>query len=164
VKKFLALLIFAAACAPKVTTTTKTTPVEPASPPSAEAPRAPNQTGGATARAAVEEFLSAVRAGDIQAMSVLFGTKSGPSRDNMSRDENEKRLVILQCYFNHDKSRILGESPGDDGQRVVEAELTKQGIVRTPSFYAVQGPSNRWYVNNMEIAAVRDFCRKAPGT
>ena len=163
-KKFLALLIFAAACAPKVTTTTKTTPVEPASPTSVETPRASNQTGGATARAAVEEFLSAVRAGDIQAMSVLFGTKSGPSRDNMSRDENEKRLVILQCYFNHDKSRILGESPGDDGQRVVEVEVIKQGVIRTPSFYAVQGPSNRWYVNNMEIAAVRDFCRKAPGT
>ena len=153
-----------AACAPKVTTTTTTSPVDTAPAPVTETPRASNETGGSTARVAVEQFLTAVRAGDIQAMSVLFGNKNGPSRDNMGRDELEKRLVILQCYFNHDKSRILSESPGEDGQRIVEAELIKQGVTRTPNFYAVQGPSNRWYVNNMEIAAVRDFCRKAPGT
>ena len=93
-------------------------------------------------------------------MSVLFGTKSGPSRDQMSREELEKRLVILQCYFDHDKFRILGESPGESGHRVVEVELTKSGVTRSPSFYAIPGPGSRWYVDNMEIAAVRDFCRK----
>ncbi len=93
-------------------------------------------------------------------MSVIFGNNKGPSRDNMNRDELEKRLVILQCYFNHDKFRILSETPGESGHRVVEVELTRQGNIRTPAFYAVQGPQNRWYVDNMEIAAVRDFCRK----
>jgi len=93
-------------------------------------------------------------------MSVLFGTNHGPSRDNMNRDELEKRLVILQCYFNHDKFRILSESPGESGHRVIEVELTKQGNIRTPNFYAVSGPESRWYIDNMEIAAVRDFCRK----
>lgn len=93
-------------------------------------------------------------------MSVIFGNNKGPSRDNMNRDELEKRLVILQCYFNHDKFRILSETPGESGHRVVEVELTRQGNIRTPAFYAVLGPQNRWYVDNMEIAAVRDFCRK----
>jgi hypothetical protein len=101
-----------------------------------------------------------VKAQDIQAMSVLFGTSNGPSRDNMNRDELEKRLVILQCYFNHDKFRILSESPGESGHRVLEVELSRDGNLRTPNFYAVPGPSNRWYIDNMEIAAVRDFCRK----
>ena len=96
-------------------------------------------------------------------MSVIFGTKSGPSRDNMDREELEKRLVILQCYFNHEKFRILGESPGESGHRVIKAELTKQSVTRAPNFYAIQGPGSRWYVDNMEIAAVRDFCR-TPGT
>ncbi|HEX6574169.1 MAG TPA: hypothetical protein VF042_04290 [Gemmatimonadaceae bacterium] len=163
-KKFLGLLFIVAACAPKVTTKTTTAPVEPSTPVVTEQPRASNETGGATARSAVEQFLAAARAGDLQAMSVTFGTKNGPSRDNMSRDELEKRLVILQCYFNHDKSRILGESPGESGHRIIEAELTKQGISRTPNFYAIQGPGSRWYVDNMEIAAVRDFCRKTSGT
>jgi hypothetical protein len=160
VKKSLVLLFVLAACGPKVTTTTTASPVG-APPAPAPAPAAvANVTGAPSARNAVEQFLNAVHAQDIQAMSVIFGTKSGPSRDNMNREELEKRLVILQCYFNHDKFRILGESPGDGGHRIVEAELTKQGISRTPNFYAVQGPESRWYVDNMEIAEVRDFCRK----
>jgi hypothetical protein len=93
-------------------------------------------------------------------MSVIFGTSSGPSRDNMNREELEKRLVILQCYFNHEKYRILSESPGDGGHRVIEVELMKQGNARTPNFYAIGGPGGRWYIDNMEIAAVRDFCRQ----
>lgn len=158
-KKHLALLFLLAACAPKTTTTTTTSPVgpAPANPPAASS----NVTGAGTARSAVEQFLTAVRAQDIQAMSVIFGTNSGPSRDNMNREELEKRLVILQCYFNHDTSRFLNESPGADNHRVIEMELTKQGVKRTPSFYAVPGPHNRWYVDNMEIAAVQDFCRRS---
>jgi hypothetical protein len=161
VKKSIVLLFLLAACAPKVTTSTTTAPVGAPGTPPAPAPVAPvsNLTGGASPRSAVEQFLNAVRAQDIQAMSVIFGTKNGPARDNMNREELEKRLVILQCYFNHDKFRILSELPGESGHRVVEVELSRQGNLRTPSFYAVPGPQNRWYVDNMEIAAVRDFCR-----
>lgn len=110
---------------------------------------------------AVEQFLSAVRAQDIQAMSVVFGTSHGPSRDNMDRDQLDKRLIILQCYFNHDKFRILGENPGEDGHRVFVVELTRGRLTRTPRFYAVQGPDRRWFIDNMEIAAVREFCRES---
>ena len=159
-KKSLALLVLLAACAPKVTTTTNTGTIQPSAPTS-EPQRTSNVTGGSTARSAVEQFLAAVKAQDLQAMSVIFGTSKGPSRDNMNREELEKRLVILQCYFNYEKYRILSEFPGDDGHRVIEVELSKQGNLRTPNFYVVQGPSNRWYIDNMEIAAVRDFCRTA---
>jgi hypothetical protein len=159
VKKHLALLFVLVACGPRVTTTTSTGSVDQPTPVT-EPPRSSNVTGGSTARSAVEDFLAAVRAQDLQAMSVIFGTSSGPSRDNMNREELEKRLVILQCYFNHEKYRILSESPGDGGHRVIEVELMKQGNARTPNFYAIGGPGGRWYIDNMEIAAVRDFCRQ----
>jgi hypothetical protein len=61
--------------------------------------------------------------------------------------------------FSHDKFHILGESPGDGGHRVIATELTRGTNTRTPRFYVIQGPSNRYYIDNMEIAAVRDFCR-----
>ena len=93
-------------------------------------------------------------------MSVIFGTSKGPSRDNMDRTELEKRLIILQCYFSSDKFRIVDEFPGETGHRVMTVELTKGSNTRTPKFYAILGPSNRYYIDNMEIAAVRDFCRK----
>ncbi len=160
-KKILIALVLFTACSRAATTTTTSTGPVGATPAPAPAPSTvnPNITGGASPRAAVEAFLTAVRAQDIQAMSVIFGTTRGPARDNMNRDELEKRLVILQCYFNHDKFRILRDLPGDAGHRIVVAEVTRGSNVRTPSFYTIAGPGGRFYVDNMEIAAVRDFCR-----
>ncbi|MEO5902607.1 MAG: hypothetical protein ABIQ55_01195 [Gemmatimonadaceae bacterium] len=164
-KKFLLALCFLAACSrATTTTTTKTRPVGAPRAKTKPAPAAPRAesglTGAATPRGAVLDFLAAVKSQDIQAMSVIFGTKGGPSRDNMDRNELEKRLIILQCYFSNDKFRITGEAPGEGGHRIFTVELTKGGNIRTPRFYSVAGPSNRYYVDNMEIAAVRDFCRK----
>jgi hypothetical protein len=160
-KTLLALLLLAACSRASTTTSTTTGPIGAEAPPPATAPSAnPNIAGGATPRAAVEQFLNAVRAQDIQAMSVNFGTSRGPSRDNMARDELEKRLIILQCYFNHDKFRILRELPGENNHRVIVVELTRGTITRSPSFYTIAGPGGRFFVDNMEIAAVRDFCRR----
>lgn len=160
-KRTLLALFLLTACSRAATTTTTTTgPVASTSPAPSSPTRANNPgTGATSAVGAVEQFLLAVRAQDIQAMSSIFGTSRGPARDNMNSDELEKRLIILQCYFNHDKFRILGESPGDGGHRIVATELTRGANTRTPRFYTIKGPSNRYYVDNMEIAAVRDFCR-----
>lgn len=161
-KKYLLAFFLVAACS-RTTTTTRNAPItpQPAKPGTAPSTRSSDRmAGAATAKGAVEEFLVAVKAQDIQAMSVLFGTGRGPARDNMDREELEKRLIILQCYFSHDKFRIVNEFPGEAGHRVVTVELTKGSNTRNPKFYAIAGPSNRFYVDNMEIAAVRDFCRK----
>ncbi len=164
-KKFLPALLLLAACSH----TTKRTTTEPIprrrSEPARTREPAPTRasdrlTGAPTARAAVSNFLDAVKAEDLQAMSVIFGTSHGPSRDNIERSELDKRLVILQCYFTHDKFRIVDDSPGEGGHRIVTTELTRGANTRTPRFYVIAGPGNRWYVDNMEIAAVRDFCRK----
>jgi hypothetical protein len=97
-------------------------------------------------------------------MSVVFGTNRGTSRDNMDSEELDKRLIILQCYFNHDKSRMLAETPGEGGHRVFTVELTRGRFTKSPRFYTIQGPDNRWFVDNMEIAAVREFCREPAPT
>ncbi|MGH9421180.1 MAG: hypothetical protein ACRD3J_14480 [Thermoanaerobaculia bacterium] len=164
-KKFLpALLLISVACSHS-TRTVSTEPLprhrtEPARKPEPETRSSERLTGASTPRGAVTAFLEGVQAGDLQAMSVIFGTSRGPSRDNMDRSELDKRLVILQCYFTHDKFRIVDESAGEGAHRIVTTELTRGSNTRTPKFYVIQGPSNRWYVDNMEIAAVRDFCRK----
>ncbi|MEO8575469.1 MAG: hypothetical protein ABI556_02155 [Gemmatimonadales bacterium] len=164
-KRSLIALVFVTACShPATTTTTTTAPIGAPGAGTAPATSTPPRTidqapGAATPRLAVENFLNAVHAQDIQAMSGIFGTNRGPSRDNMNREELEKRLIILQCYFNHDKFRIVSESPGEGGHRIVATELTRGTNNRTPRFYVIPGPANRYYVDNMEIAAVRDFCR-----
>lgn len=122
-------------------------------------------TGAVSPQFAVDQFLLAARARDIQAMSKVFGTDKGPARETMDRNELEKREVILACYFNTDSYRILGVTPGRADHRDVSVELKKNNLNRVTTFYAIQGPAGRWYVDNMDIAAVRDFCgNNAPST
>lgn len=95
-------------------------------------------------------------------MSLVWGTSKGSARDNMERAQLEKREVILQCYFNYDTFRVLGESPTSEIRRMVRVELQRDGRTRTPTIYTVLGPNGRWYVENLDIAAVKDFCGMAP--
>ena len=110
-------------------------------------------------RPALAEFLASVRAQDLQAMSGAWGDKDGAVRDNkkMSRQEMEQRELLLMCYFRHDKYRVLGESPGQDNERVLSVELTKGTLTRTTNFYLTKA-SDRWYVRSADIEPVRDLC------
>lgn len=118
-----------------------------------------NDGAGAMApRLAVDAFLDAVRTEDLQAMGATWGTVRGPARETIERTELEKRVIILQCYLQHDSYRVLSEVPGDEGRRVVRVEITRGTQKRQPSLHTVQGPGGRWYVENVELAAVRDFC------
>ena len=119
-------------------------------------------TGTATPRAAVEAFLGAVRAQDLQAMSVVWGTRKGPARDVVDREQLEKRELIMQCFFAHDEFRIQGDSPGENESRVFRVSLTKGPLTRETNFYTVRGPSDRWYVERADIEPVKDLCREIP--
>jgi hypothetical protein len=119
-------------------------------------------TGAPAPRTAVEQFLAAVRAQDLQAMSIIWGTDKGPTRDQIERRELEKRELIMQCMFAHDRFRILGETGGVGGRRVFSVELTRGRIVRVTNFTTIQGPSERWYVESADIEPVKDLCRQMP--
>ena len=110
-------------------------------------------------RPALAEFLAAVRSQDLQAMSGAWGDKDGAVRDNrkMSREEMEQRELLLMCYFRHDRYRVLGESPGMDGERIMSVELTKGTLTRTTNFYVTRG-GQRWFVRSADIEPVRDLC------
>jgi hypothetical protein len=115
------------------------------------------QAGGP--RPALDAFLASVRAQDLQAMAGVWGDRDGSVRDSnkMSRDEMEKRELLLMCYFRHDKYRVLGETPGTNGERVFQVELTRGTIHRTTNFYITAG-GDRWYVRNADIEPVKDLC------
>jgi hypothetical protein len=120
-------------------------------------------TGAPSAQMAVDQFLKAVNAKDLQAMSTAWGTSNGPARETMDRSDLEKREIILACYFAHDSYRVVSEQPGAKGHRDVRIELKKGNLTRQTTFYTIKGPGDRWYVENMDIASVRDFCGN-PGT
>lgn len=116
--------------------------------------------GASAARGAVEKFLAAVRAEDLQAMSTVWGSERGPARDIIpDRAELEKREIVMQCYLSHDRYRILGDLAGDDKRRVFRVELTKGDLTRVTTFTAVPGPSQRWYVLEADLEPVKDLCK-----
>lgn len=114
--------------------------------------------GAPTPRLAVEQFLNAARAGDIQAMTAVWGTSRGPARETMERTELERRAIILQCFVTHDSFRIVSEAPSDGGRRVFIVSLIRGTRNRQTSFFTIAGPGQRWYVERVDLAAIRDFC------
>jgi len=117
-------------------------------------------TGAAAPRLAVEQFMAAVKAQDLQAMSVVWGTPKGPARDQLERTELEKREIIMQACYDHESYRILDEGPAPDNERVVRVEVKRGRKTATPSFMVVKGPSERWYVRDAGITAMKDFCTR----
>ncbi|MEO6526455.1 MAG: hypothetical protein ABIP93_07515 [Gemmatimonadaceae bacterium] len=117
--------------------------------------------GSAGPRSALDAFLSAIRAKDLQALGAVWGDKDGAIRDTkrLSREEVEKRELLLMCYFSHESFKVLSDSPAPGGERVMAVTLTKGTLQRTTNFYLVSG-ENRWYVRNADVEPVRDLCSK----
>jgi hypothetical protein len=117
-------------------------------------------TGAPTPRTAVDGFLHAVKAQDLQAMSTVWGNKKGPARDAIERNELEKRELIMQCYLGHERYDIVNESPGEAGRRLFRVALTKGRLTRETKFTTIEGPSGRWYVEDVDLAPTVDLCKQ----
>lgn len=143
-KKLLIGLLLLAACSSRTTELPAT--------------RAAGATG---ARPALDAFLSAIRAKDLQALGAAWGDKNGAIRDSkrISRDELEKRELVLMCYFNHDSYKVLNEAPSQNGERVMTVSLTRGTLTRTTDFFLTSG-GDRWYVRTANMEPVRDLCSK----
>ena len=143
------LLLTAGAC------TKRTTVVPPTTTPT---PTTAAASQG-TPRQALDTFLSAANAQDLQAMAGVWGDKDGSVRASgkMGREEIEKREIIMMCYLRHDRYRVVSDAPSVDNERVLGVELTKGKISRTSNFnLATDG--TRWYVRSANVEALRDLC------
>jgi hypothetical protein len=147
VKKLAILLLFvgAASCRQKVVET-------PA--PAVDA----NVSGAANPREAVQRFMAAAKAQDLQAMSMIWGSAAGPVRSTMGQQEIEQREVILIGCLKHDNYRVMPDSPAAGGERVIPVEVRYKELTRSTNFHAVLGPSRRWYVRTFDLESLRDIC------
>jgi len=144
VKRFVAVLVFLAACS------------------SAGQPAATSVSGAAvgadTPRQAIQAFLAAAHSQDLKAMALVWGTNDGPARDVVDHKQLEKRELIMQCYVSHDSYAILNEVPGEKGARVLSVSLTKGQLARQSKFTTVKGRGDRWYVEDVELEPLKDLC------
>jgi hypothetical protein len=145
VKKLLIGFLLLAACSTRTTELPSTRP-------------APASTGP---RPALDAFLGAIRSKDLQALGANWGDKDGPIRDSkrISRDDLEKRELLLMCYFNHDSFTVLNDEAAAGGERKMTVRLTKGTLSRTTDFLLASAP-DRWYVRTGNVEPVRDLCSR----
>lgn len=145
-------LIAIAACTSQTTTKVSTAPK----------PAVPGQPGAADPRTAIAGFLGAVKTQNLQELSAYWGTKDGAVRDlgSMSRDEMEKRELLMMCYLRHDSYRIATEAPAAADERVFAVQLTAGTLTATTNFYAVVSSKGRWFVRQVDLEPVAEFCRR----
>jgi hypothetical protein len=119
-----------------------------------------NLTGETTSKRAVETFMRAVKAQDLQQMATAWGTAKGPARDQMDRETLEKRLIVIQCMLQHDAYSFLEAQPRlqTGGRHEYPVEVRKGRLKAKTSFTTVPGPSQRWYVEIVDVEPLRDFC------
>lgn len=144
-------LLFAGACTSR-SSEVVTTPA-PTSTPIVTGP------GAAAPRTAVDAFLAAIAAQDIQVLSGIWGDKNGPVRDSriFPRADMEQRSLYLMRCLKHDRFRVLGESPAADGERVFQVELTRGTTVKVTDFFTARG-GDRWFVRDVRMEPVRELC------
>jgi len=151
VKKLITTLVLLAACQSTSTSTPATTATTPVV-------LHGNQTGAVDAATAIRGFLAAAKQTDLQAMGALWGNAQGPARDQWPREELEKRELVMMCYLKHDKYDVLGDAPNPGGTRAVIVSMTLGDMTRSTNFEVVRGPESRWYVQNVDVKPLQEFC------
>lgn len=124
--------------------------------------RAP-EPGASSSTRAVEQFLAAARAQDLQALSAVWGNEESPVRDRVERQELERRLLIMMCHLRHDESRIGPVQAGEGGRSIHPVEL-KQGQAEAVSNFTLvrNKATGRWFVEDFDMRPLRPFCTTMP--
>jgi hypothetical protein len=102
--------------------------------------------------------MAAIRIGDLQAMSAVWGTRDGLLRDHVSREELEQREVITQRCLRHDSYKVLGEASSTPGARTLSVQVMLKDLTAATDFTLAQGPDARWYVSELDLNNMQKIC------
>ncbi len=128
---------------------------------SAPVPLTGTMSGAATSRDAVDGFMRAVKAQDLQTMAAIWGTSRGPARDQLDREQLEKRLIIIQCKLDHEVWSYAEERPRllAGGKQDFRVRLKQKNAEAVTSFTTILAADGRWYVEIVDLEPLGEFCR-----
>jgi len=114
--------------------------------PAATTPQSMNQV--------VEQFLTAVKANDVERIGHLWGDQHGAAAEHMKPDVLRKRTTVLQIYLANAGFRIVeGPLPviGHDDQRTFRVELQRARCNVVTPIDVVRTGSGRWLVYDVHL-------------
>jgi hypothetical protein len=122
----------------------------------------PGSLAPADPEVTVREFLDAVKANDLTAMSLLWGNDHGPAAGYMDPQELRKRLTVIQVYLQHDSFEFAQGGnlamPGDDQMKVVPVRLLRASCIAVVPFRMVPW-SGKWLVNDIDLTPIGNPAR-----
>lgn len=126
------------------------------------APAGSSLGGAESPRAAVESYLAAARAKDLQALGAVWGDEKGATRDRIPRAQLDELELIQLCLLKHDQARISEPSQSVGGRLTMQVDLTQGQLKANVKFTVAKGPSNRWYVQDFDSQLLQNvgFCKK----
>jgi hypothetical protein len=117
------------------------------------------EAGARTSTAAVEQFVAAAKAQDLQAMSAVWGNAEGPVRDREDRQQLEQRLLIMICHLRHDGAKVGPDETGPSGKVMHRVDLTQGDKKASPMFTTVRNAkTGRWFVEDFDFQSLSNFC------
>ena len=115
-------------------------------------------SGGADPTSAVRGFMAAAKLQSVQSLSMWWGDAGGPTRDQMDKDQLEKReLIMLKC-LKHDRYDVVGEAPTTGGAHDVVLNVVYHESANTTHLTVVAGPHSRWYVQAVDLQPLHSVC------
>jgi hypothetical protein len=129
-------------------------------------PTAPTESnpGANTPALAIKAFMDAIKAQDLDALALIWGSSEGPADQVTPKDQLRKRELIIQCYFQHDSYRIVSDHAATTKMHAVTLSVTKGSFTRETTTKVVLGPHDRWYVAEPDLQPLADLCSGSSNT
>jgi hypothetical protein len=106
--------------------------------------------------AALEQFLSAVKANDLSRMGGLWGTDRGPAAQWMKGTELRQRVAVIQKYLDHSGYRIIEGPlavPNRSDLRSYRVDLQRGGCSQVVPIDVIRTRSGGWLVYDVHLEA-----------
>lgn len=103
---------------------------------------------------ALEQFLRAANASDLDSMARLFGTKNGPWAQHVTDVEADRRMLTFASVLRHDDYLILGDAtvPGRRGEATqLNVRLTRDGRSVDIPFVLAWAGGLGWMIEQFDI-------------
>jgi hypothetical protein len=114
--------------------------------------------GAESPEGALTAFIAGAKAQDLQAMGNVWGDSKHLVRDTEDRASLEKRELILVKLLCEDSHRIVSKQLGVEGRQVLQVELKRGAKTSIVKFTTVRGVASRWYIEDIDTAALQEFC------
>lgn len=118
--------------------------------------------GAASPARAVEMMLAAATLQDIQAISAVWGDEKGMTRDRITRDELEKRTLIMICVLGHEKQTVGAPQQLPGNRYLIPVDLTQKDKAGSTTFTVARMGDGRWVVSDVNLVALQNkgFCTR----